>query len=316
MIDFFSGLYPDTNSKKITILDRVRFYSLVRFTVRQTANIVLPIYFQWSNIFKNKYKLEKSEKEDLIVSFTSFPTRINKVWLVVESLLRQSVKPDKIILWLSKEQFHGINELPDNLLKQRKRGLEIVLCEGDLRSHKKYYYTVKQFPNSVFVIIDDDVLYPSRMLENLLEFHSRYPDTVCFNRGYKIMAKENEIEPYSTWRTLVGMTGPQAEIIPIGAGAVLYPPNVLHKDIIDVDVFMKYCKYADDLWLYAMVQLNQKKLVKSDNNQRFLPVLYRKNTTLTSINVRDGKNDEQLKAIRKYYQEEKGIDIFETIVNK
>src|SRR5699024_11096702 len=111
MIDFFTWLYPNTTSKKNTILERVRYYSLVRFIVRHLANLVLPFYFRLSSLFSNNYKLNTESNSDFIVSFISFPARINKVWLVVESILRQSVKPTKLILWLSKDQFSNLNVL-------------------------------------------------------------------------------------------------------------------------------------------------------------------------------------------------------------
>ncbi len=316
MINFFTWLYPNTTSKKNAFLERLRYYSLIRFTLRHTLNKLLPLYFKISQYFPNNYKLEKNENSNLIVSFTSFPDRINKVWYVVETILRQTVKPDKLILWLSKEQFGKLNDLPSNLLKLRERGLEIVLCEGDLRSHKKYYYTVKKYPHSTFVVIDDDVLYPSTLLENLLKLHKNYPETVCFNSGYNIPIHENQVGPYVTWSKLNKQTGPRKDILPIGAGAVLYPPNVLSKEVLNMDAFMKHCRLADDLWLYSMVLLNNKELIKSDNNQRFIPILYKKNITLTSINVGEGKNDEQFKSIQKYLSTEFDFDILKVILNE
>ena len=51
----------------------------------------------------------------VIISFTSFPARINDVWKVVESLKNQSILPAKIILWLSKEQFPDGSGIPASL---------------------------------------------------------------------------------------------------------------------------------------------------------------------------------------------------------
>ena len=40
-----------------------------------------------------------------IVSLTSFPARINTAHLAINTLLQQTFKPDRIILWLASEQF-------------------------------------------------------------------------------------------------------------------------------------------------------------------------------------------------------------------
>ena len=60
-----------------------------------------------------------------------------------------------VILWLSKEQFPDRSFIPNSLLSLEKRGLIIELCEGDLRSHKKYYYALRQYPNDIIITIDD-----------------------------------------------------------------------------------------------------------------------------------------------------------------
>ena len=44
-------------------------------------------------------------RRKVIVSMTSIPARIDKVWITVESLLRQTYKPDEIIVWLALDEF-------------------------------------------------------------------------------------------------------------------------------------------------------------------------------------------------------------------
>src|SRR5690606_5759236 len=61
------------------------------------------------------FGLNSSQRDEkYIVSFTSFPGRIDQVWIVAELLLRQSFKPDAVILWLSEEQFPD-RQVPKNL---------------------------------------------------------------------------------------------------------------------------------------------------------------------------------------------------------
>lgn len=79
---------------------------------------------------------QNSGREKIIVSLTSFNKRIGRVWIVIESILRQTCKPDMIILWLSKEEFPSMECLPKKLLRLQKRGLIINLREGNLMSHK------------------------------------------------------------------------------------------------------------------------------------------------------------------------------------
>ena len=67
----------------------------------------------------------KSSKEDeLIVSMTSYPARIENVWMVIDSILRQTIKPSHFQIWLSEENFPGKEmDLPKKLLKYKQYGL-------------------------------------------------------------------------------------------------------------------------------------------------------------------------------------------------
>lgn len=312
MIDYFTKIYSSIKNRN-SFLTKIRFYSLQRVLIRQTANLILPVYF---HITKEKYRLseEKNKVDDgLIISFTSFPARIKKVHFVVESILRQTVLPGRIILWLSKEQFPTEDSLPKKLLKQRDRGLEIVICEGDLRSYKKFYYTVRDYPESDFIIIDDDIFYPSDTIETLINCNNEYPDTVCFNRGGKLNVLDNNITKYKLWHPLEKGTEPRYDIMATGVGGVYYPANILNEHVLNEKVFLNTCKFADDIWLYAMTLLNDNKLVKTNNNKIFLPVINKNNTSLTSINVGEDLNDIQINNVRDFFVKEYNIDPFRKV---
>ena len=85
-------------------------------------------------------------EHEVIVSLTSFGKRIYDVHLAIESIMQGSVKPNRIILWLSEEEFKG-KPLPKTLEKQKNRGLQIEYCE-DLRSYKKIVPTMEKYPDA------------------------------------------------------------------------------------------------------------------------------------------------------------------------
>ena len=66
---------------------------------------------------KLKYGLNTEPRShELIVSLTSYPARINELYACVFSLLEQSVKADRVILYLAKPQFPGLEkDLPEAL---------------------------------------------------------------------------------------------------------------------------------------------------------------------------------------------------------
>ena len=80
----------------------------------------------------------------LIVSLTSYPLRMKTIHFTLHTLLNQSIKPDKIILWLAKEQFpRREKDVPRRIRRLRKYGLSIEWC-NDIRSYKKLIPTLKE----------------------------------------------------------------------------------------------------------------------------------------------------------------------------
>lgn len=62
--------------------------------------------------------------EEVVVTLTTDPARIETTWLAIESLLRQTEKPDRIVLNLFEGEFPG-RSLPNPIREQMTRGLEI-----------------------------------------------------------------------------------------------------------------------------------------------------------------------------------------------
>ena len=111
-------------------------------------------------IFPNKGITHIKREQKIIVSLTSYPQRIDIVYKVIDSLLRQSLKPDVVVLWLARDEFPRQEQsLPRELRRYIKFGLTIRWCEN-LRSYKKLIPSLKAYPSDTIVTADDDILYP------------------------------------------------------------------------------------------------------------------------------------------------------------
>lgn len=297
------------------LLDRLRVYSLLRLLIRGVANITLPLYYVITS--KNKlHKLTKTENKTLsypryIVSLTTFPARINKVWLVIETILRQKVKPDKIILWISKKQFEGIESLPNKLINQMKRGLEIRFVDEDIRSHKKYYYVMKEFPQEIIITIDDDILYRNDFIKFSVDFHKENPKDIISFYCRKVLRKNDELITYNKWPKTELRQKSISELFFGSGGGTLFPPNSLYNDLLNRNLFLKLTPIADDIWLNTMSRLNKTNIYSVSNKYHIpLPVINWNNKTLAKQNVSENLNDIQIKNVRNYYLENFNIDPF------
>ena len=275
-----------------------------RRIVRGLANIVLPKYL--SRPYKQKTRVEK----DLIVSFTSFPARIDNVWQVVECMKRQTLQPDKIILWLSDEQFPNGEGIPYSLRKEEDSIFEIRLVKGDIRSHKKYLYVLQEYPEKTFITCDDDVYYEPDMIENLVNTSLRFPNCIIANNANLIYhAADGNLLPYLQWMPATRKYESK-DLLQIGIGGVLYPPNSLNPLVESVDIFQKVAPLADDIWLNTMARLKKTPIVKAPGNNLKLPI-ESESPTLSSVNNgSENMNDIQIRQIREYLCENGYIDVY------
>ncbi len=187
---------------------------------------------------------------DIIVSLTTYGRRIHSVYMTIESIMEQTMKPNRIILWLD-YSFEG-KRLPESINKLRKRGLEVAFCK-DVRSYKKLLPALCKFPDDAIITVDDDVLYDVNMLENLIVPYLENPNAIYSNRVHKMIPDGNgKLLPYNNWEWCTKEHGVSDLYFFTGVGGVLYPPHSLDEEVKNEAVFMQICPAADDVWFKAM----------------------------------------------------------------
>jgi hypothetical protein len=299
MFNFLYKLYLFSSKK--TVFGREDFYGrLWALIFRKTA----PFYYTITAPFCAYGLSRKKINKAVIVSLTTFPSRIDKVALTIESILRQNEKPDKILLWLYEGEFKGKKSLPKNLIKLEKRGLDIRFCKENLMPHKKYFYTMLKYPNANVITIDDDMFYPSDLILKLKLSHKKYPTSILCCIARRIQLSEGTVDQYSKWSYENINYEPIMSLLPIGAGGVFYPQKSLHKDIFDLENLKKYALKADDLWLKIMSLRNKTKVVSLAGEYSRFPinVVHENPTKLTDSNIGEAQNDRIFSELIGHYQ--------------
>lgn len=238
-------------------------------------------------------------QSDVIVSFTSFPERIRYVHLVVLSMLHQTILPKKIILWLSKEQFNEIS-LPLNLKSLLNDVFEIRMVDGDIRSYKKSYYVLKEYPQEQVFLIDDDLLYPTNTIELMLKAKSEHLYSVICRYGSVMRFESGEPMPYNSWWKEETEASNDKNFFFGTGGGTLLSRSLLYDDVDKIELALSLAPLADDVWMNAMVNLKN----TSKHKVRYgliLPIFIKTNKSLTSKNVGLNQNDLQIRSVREYY---------------
>lgn len=246
------------------------------------------------NLKIDDFKLNSKKRDETItVSLTSFPARINVVGYAIKCLFNQTMLPDRIVLWLAKEQFENV-ELSPLLIKLQQKGLEIKYCD-DLRSHKKYYYALQeQKENELIITYDDDLIYPENSIEKLYEKHTKYPQCIVCNRAQESKFENGKFLNYSKWKLYSneGVKTPSTKLFPSTGGGALYPYNTVDKEIFNKDVIVNSAFSADDIFVRFMSAKKGTKIIKTRKaHKTFTTLQGSQEESLQVQNCLEGGND-------------------------
>ncbi len=238
-----------------------------------------------------------TEKRDyeLTVSFTTYPARIGVAVYVADAMLRQTLKPDRVILALASDEFESKADLPGDYEQLEKRGLTVVFTEN-LKPHKKYRYAMMNYPDSLIVTVDDDLLYPENLLEMLVNSYTRYPDAISTRRAHRMLFENGKLLPYRKWVFESEYTDkPAFDLISTNGAGALYPPGCLSAcgDLLfDSDAVKKNALSADDIWLkFIALKCGVPVVIADKKTQTQLVVPGSQNTALYDTNVGEMHND-------------------------
>jgi hypothetical protein len=190
----------------------------------------------------------------LIVSITSYPPRFPWLYRTLLSLLDQTVRPDRIALWIAHED---VSQLPAEIVALQSEHLTIHTCD-DLRNFKRLVPALDQYKDSFIVFADDDMYYPDDWLHRLTETFDRDDPTIVCYRGSRITyTSDGGLTSYRTWRDATDARSeqPSTDLLPVNQTGVLYPPGSLPVFANDYGLIQKLSPTSDEVWLFFMWRL-------------------------------------------------------------
>ena len=197
--------------------ERKRMGQCARVWMRQYDPLIIDT--QWSrlisSILKEKeYSVTKAkdliermypQKEELIVSLTTWKARIRNIPIVLDSIVHQTLPPDRIVLNLAFEEV-----IPEDIQAYIDLHHIEVNRVPDTKVFKKLIPTLKKYPEACVVSIDDDWIYPEGMLEEFMRIHQAHPNApISGNKveafgcnchcGCASLTKREFFGPYLDW---------------------------------------------------------------------------------------------------------------------
>ena len=159
----------------------------------------------------------------IVVTMTSWVKRIRNVKKVIESVMNNTVKPDRLYLNLSLTEFYGI-ELPEDLVEYFNSDDRLIInwVDGENTKSMKKVFPILEYLDDDDIIIDadDDILFPIDLIESRLKDFEKY----------------GKIYPVTSNCSKCG----------IGDAIVMSPLSLFQKKM-----FNNWDKYVDDIVLHT-----------------------------------------------------------------
>lgn len=240
----------------------------------------------------------------VIVSLTSHDLRLKNdtTTKVIFQILKGTFKDIKVCLTLYKDD---VKLITPKLKQFIDLGIvELIIADKDLGPHLKYFYAMQKYRNLPVITIDDDVIYPLNMIEQLYNAYLKNKCCIIGRRCFHITTN-GKLNSYHDWlRHFTGIIKePTHKIFATGIGGILYPENCLELSEDNIEEILRI-KFDDDFYLKA---LEIRKNLKIVNICPTWDALYQKNladAVTQSIALWNNKNiKESDKNIAKYQEE-------------
>ena len=296
LFDFLSYLYSITYCVNFTNEKRNRIRKLLN-------NIIARLCLSVTRMLRNTIDYPNSplvEGNGVIVSLTSFPKRFPDLKYTLRTILRQSVRPEKIVVNLTVQECpNGFNDIPDYLKEFIELGVEYRFRPKNIKPHCKYFFIMQEYINTdkLIVTMDDDILYRSNVIESLLALHESNPDCICARIVRRISFKDGVPISYENW-DIYNPYRKGHDLVAMGFGSVLYPVGLFRKsDLFNFERIYRLCLNADDLWLKANEVMLGVPVVTGAFETPDMALKSSSICNLSAENVQKSSNDIQWEAI-------------------
>jgi hypothetical protein len=144
--------------------------------------IILILLYNAKDYFQN-------QNDEIIVTLSTSPTRLNDIKSTLDSMLNQSIKPTKIFInvpYVFKRTGEGYDNNKLENIKNIDSRIQINRCE-DKGPITKVLETLKlnTNPDSIIIIMDDDIIYNNDTIEKLTSELKKNPDKVIAGSIFK-----------------------------------------------------------------------------------------------------------------------------------
>lgn len=244
-----------------------------------------------------------------VISMTSIPERLKYLRPVLTSLLDQTYKVDEISLNIPyvsrKGKEYEIPKWLEELAKNMESPVQIHRVPVDLGPGTKILPTLKRETlDTLIIVVDDDNIYSSKLVEGLIEEYERYEGKCAITNYGMVMGKgggdsegpASDLKfPLKYDRAMRIVTSSREADFVQGCTGFLVTPSMFPEEVFDLKNGPKEALTVDDIWISGWLHYNGVKIMQPKLNIRYVPLPHvsaLKNTpSLIWTENSDRKND-------------------------
>lgn len=191
-----------------------------------------------------------SKSQTIYVSLSSVPSRISYIKPTIDSILNQSIQPNKLFVVIP---YYSRREKKKYIIPSFLTNNKNITL---LRSRKDWGPATKLLPvlkitenlNTLILTIDDDRIYDKDMIKDYLKYADKYPDSILGRRGWVLKRPHFQWPIFSLFTNSTKIKKPIKVDVLTGVGSVLYRKKLVPLDVFKYEKSPKECFFNDDIW--------------------------------------------------------------------
>ena len=189
---------------------------------KNQLNLLEEIKLSFLQYFPEFNDLIKKRQNKILVSITSYPKRFIYIPGLMDFIRNQTFHINNITLFLYKADNKYFNFT--------NKDLQIISVDKNLKSHLKYFYSMKLFRDYAIITLDDDIGYSNHTFESLFDAYIKNPNIICGRRSHLMTYNKNgEGNGYFKWsfqQHLIKKANFKITLTNVGGS--IFPPDILN----------------------------------------------------------------------------------------
>lgn len=188
----------------------------------------------------------------ITISLTTLPERLPFLYRTLSSLTDQTTAAHQIIIWIPKQLRRGQGEYRTPEWLSCFPGVSLRQVPEDLGPITKLVPALAEFWHTAdmrIISLDDDVIYPRRLVECMARYTQEYPEAALGGIGYRIPKSYRDADRNRCKVYAARLLRPEPVEVLSGYGAYLVRPHFFSRQFLDTSQNPESAFYSDDIWI-------------------------------------------------------------------